>query len=282
MPKKTAANLPPRIVGWIATTDVTPPDQDQEDPPDEMVDVGPADRDVPGHHLTCARIMLVARPDEPERDQERDEEEELGSPRPVSTIPVAIGVEERCPSTGCMAPNLRSGGGDRAQGIDRRVSQVLAVSVSPPPAQVPPRAPRSACPGRAAAEEDVPPRSARSGLSLSAPPLEQVRPAVADERVPPRTALEQVLNRPPPTSRSRPGPPERERRSPSITPPIRISSAGSAEKLSFPPPRFADDRLDIPGCAAHLLRARLSGLRVVERAWLPFPSGSPRPSGAVR
>jgi hypothetical protein len=63
-------------------------DQQQEDSPDQVVDVGAPDLDVPRPPAHLSLDHVGAGADEAERHQERDEEQELGLPTGVDDRPV--------------------------------------------------------------------------------------------------------------------------------------------------------------------------------------------------
>jgi hypothetical protein len=89
-PEEDGDDLPPRVARMDRDADV-PAGQQQQDPPDEMVDVRPPHLDVAGPPAHLRLDHVGARPDEPEREQERDEEQELRlAPRVDDPVAVEI------------------------------------------------------------------------------------------------------------------------------------------------------------------------------------------------
>ena len=199
----------------------------------------PADRDVarPPAHLGPDHVG--ARPDEAEGDEEGDEEEEMRLAAGVDD-PVLVGA----------ADARRGQHGRKAigacYGIPRVSSQPLAASTPPAPRQrsLPPPPislsgprPRGAgrCPPPPTSESDPPPPISRSG---ERPADQAIAPRATEER--PRLTVDHAADH---------------------HAQARVGVEGVAA-----PRQVADDRPDVARRAAHLGRARLAALRVVEGA----------------
>src|SRR4051812_7188041 len=72
-----------------------PEDHHRADPPHQVMDVGPADRDVPGPPADLLSDHPGARADEPEGPEQEDEEQEGGEPAGVDDL-----LLELAPDTG--------------------------------------------------------------------------------------------------------------------------------------------------------------------------------------
>ena len=234
MPKRTASDVSPGIARMDRDAAVAG-DQQQQDPPDEVVDVRPADRDVarPPAHLGADHVRT--RPDEAERDQEGDEEQELRLAARVDD-PVPVGARDapkhqhgRKPTgwlgparSSCRCRNPRH----RGRGPSRRHRP--ACRTLPPPPRSHPRGRRRGNPAR---------RRRRAG------PHEPRRSAGRAQGRRDRGATARRSRRPTMT----------------VRPVVGVEGVAAAAEV-------ADDRADVPGGAAHLGRVGLAALRVVEPA----------------
>src|SRR4029077_12025395 len=168
-------DLPPWTVRRDRNGDVAE-DQEQQDAPDQVVNVRPADREVARPPLHLGLDHVRARPDEAEGDEKGDEEEEMRLAAGVDD-PVLVGA----------AYARRGQHGRKASGacygIPRVISQLLAMSTPPEPRQV----------------------------SLADPPISLSGPGPPTRRSP-RPPPTSVSEPPPPISRSLRAPPTRRSR----------------------------------------------------------------------
>ena len=262
MPKNTATTLPPGAVGRDRDRDVAA-DQDQQDSPDQVVDVRAADRDVarPPAHLRPDRAGAGA--DEAEGEQEGYEEEK---------VRLAPGVDDSVLMGAADAGRWHGANNGRRKALDARRNShrecrersrsssayrarrrrdrrpcPARLSLSGPPATAEPvvrRRRRSGC--RRRAHRSGGPDRRRPPSSPTPVTLEQICDGSAHQAVAARSPLERPDCR---RSRLRSSPEAR----------VGIDGVAAAARGPRRSPRCSRR-------AAHLLRGRLTGLGVVEAA----------------
>ena len=227
-------------------------DQEQQDSPDEVVDVRPADGDVAGPPAHLGPDHVGARPDESEGDEKGDEEEEM-----------RLAARCRRSRAGRRSPMLPRPAWPESYGIGIGPARSSwRCRCRPPPRQVSLPGAADQPVGAAVSDQDVVPVAAGKRVGPP-PPTSRSGESPADQPVAPR-ASGQRPRLPVDHAADHHGQ-------------VRVGVEGVAAAAEV-----ADDRADVARRRSSPAVALVSPFFALSSPQLaPPPSGSPRPSGAV-